>query len=71
MNVVKAEMLEDIQAFDVAKLRLSMSVSRIKHEFSAVDETNARQQVLIDRLSERLQRIEARLELISIGGQNG
>ena len=37
----------------------------VKREVSAGDETDARQQVTLDRLADRLERIERRLDLIS------
>lgn len=48
------------------KLRLSSlesSLSLVRREIIAGDETGARQQVSIDRIMERLERIEHRLDL--------
>lgn len=58
-------------ADDVTDLRHRMSSLEsamviVKHEVAHGDETDARQQVTLDKLAERIQRIENRLEL-----QNG
>ena len=49
------------------KLRLSSLESamvHVKREVSSGDETDARQQVSLDRLADRIERIERRLDLI-------
>lgn len=49
------------------KLRMSSlesSMVSVKHEVAHGDETDARQQVTLDKIVERIQRIEKRLELI-------
>ncbi len=49
------------------KLRLSSVESamvHVKREVSTGDETDARQQVSLDRLADRIERIERRLDLI-------
>ena len=49
------------------KLRLSSVESamvHVKREVSSGDETDARQQVSLDRLADRIERIERRLDLI-------
>ena len=49
------------------KLRLSSIESAlvlVKREVSSSDETDARQQLSLDRLAERIDRIERRLDLI-------
>ena len=49
------------------KLRLSSLESamvHVKREVSSGDETDARQQVSLDRLADRIDRIERRLDLI-------
>ena len=49
------------------KLRLSSLESamvHVKREVSSGDETDARQQVTLDRLADRIERIERRLDLI-------
>ena len=56
-------------AEDMSDLKLRMSslesaMVGVKREVSAGDETNARQQVSIDRLVDRIERIERRLDLI-------
>ena len=44
---------------------LESAMVTVKREVSAGDETDARQQVTLDRLADRLERIERRLDLIS------
>ena len=49
------------------KLRLSSLESamvHVKRELTSGDETDARQQVSLDRLADRIERIERRLDLI-------
>ena len=49
------------------KLRLSSLESAMVHvkcELTSGDETDARQQVSLDRLADRIERIERRLDLI-------
>lgn len=58
----------DLMADDMkeVKLRLSSlesSLSLVRREIIAGDETGARQQASIDRIMERLERIEHRLDL--------
>ena len=43
---------------------LETAMVLVKREVSAGDETDARQQTAIDRLSDRIERIERRLDLI-------
>lgn len=43
---------------------LELAMASVKHEVAHGDETDARQQVTLDKLAERLQRIEKRLELL-------
>jgi len=43
---------------------LELATVSVKHEVAHGDETDARQQVTIDKIIERIQRIEKRLELI-------
>jgi outer membrane murein-binding lipoprotein Lpp len=43
---------------------LESAMVSVKHEVAHGDETDARQQVTLDKLVERIQRIENRLELI-------
>jgi hypothetical protein len=57
-------------ADDMTDLKLRMSslesaMVSVKHEVAHGDETDARQQVTLDKLAERIQRIERRLELLS------
>ena len=50
------------------KLRLSsveQAMVMVKREFAFGDETAARQQLSLDRLADRIERIERRLDLIS------
>ena len=56
-------------AEDMSELKLRMSgietsMTLVKREITAGDETDARQQVSLDRVIERLDRIERRLELV-------
>ena len=56
-------------ADDVTDLKLRMSslehaMVQVKREVASGDETDARQQVSLDRLADRIERIERRLELI-------
>ncbi len=44
---------------------LELSIVSVKHEVAHGDETDARQQVTLDRIVDRIQRIEKRLELIN------
>ncbi len=55
-------------ADDMAGLKQRMAgvesaVARIKHDVAYGDETDARQQVTLDKLAARIERIEQRLEL--------
>jgi hypothetical protein len=43
---------------------LESAMVSVKHEVAHGDETDARQQVTLDKLVERIQRIERRLELL-------
>lgn len=43
---------------------LESSMVSVKHEVAHGDETDARQQVTLDKIVDRIQRIEKRLELI-------
>ena len=43
---------------------LEQSMVHVKRELVSGDETDARQQVSLDRLADRIERIERRLELI-------
>jgi hypothetical protein len=43
---------------------LESAMVSVKHEVAHGDETDARQQVTLDKLVDRIQRIENRLELI-------
>jgi len=56
-------------AEDMSELKLRMSgietsMTLVKREITAGDETDARQQVSLDRVIERLDRIERRPELV-------
>lgn len=42
---------------------LESAMVSVKHEVAHGDETDARQQVIIDKIIDRIQRIERRLEL--------
>ena len=44
---------------------LESAMVSVKHEVAHGDETDARQQVTLDKIIDRIQRIEKRLELIS------
>ncbi len=55
---------EDINELKNRTSGLESSIVLVKREVTQGDETDARQQVSLDKLSERIQRIEARLELI-------
>ena len=55
---------EDINELKHRTSGLESSMVLVKREVTQGDETDARQQVSLDKLSERIQRIEARLELI-------
>ncbi len=44
---------------------LELSTVSIKHEVAHSDETDARQQITLDKIIDRIQRIERRLELIN------
>lgn len=55
-------------ADDVAELKYRMTslegaMGRVKREIAYGDETDARQQVTLDKLASRVERIERRLEL--------
>ena len=44
---------------------LELAMVSVKHEVAHGDETDARQQVALDKIIDRISRIEKRLELIS------
>ena len=59
----------DRNAEDMSDLKLHLSsvesaMVHVKREVSSGDETDARQQVSLDRLADRIERIERRLDLI-------
>ena len=59
----------DRNAEDMSDLKLRLSnvesaMVHVKREASSGDETDARQQVSLDRLADRIERIERRLDLI-------
>ena len=56
-------------ADDMSDLKLRMSslesaMGLVKHEVAHGDETDARQQLALDKIVSRIQRIESRLELL-------
>ena len=58
----------DLIADDMGDLKhrmssLEVAMASVKHEVAHSDETDARQQVFLDKLADRIQRIEKRLEL--------
>jgi archaellum component FlaC len=55
---------EDIQDLKHRMSSLESAMVGVKREITHGDETDARQQVSIDRLLERVERIERRLELL-------
>ncbi len=55
---------EDINELKHRTSGLESSMVLVKRVVTQGEETDARQQVSLDKLSERIQRIEARLELI-------
>jgi hypothetical protein len=55
---------EDIQDLKHRMSSLESAMVGVKREITHGDETDARQQVSIDRLVERVERIERRLELL-------
>ncbi len=55
---------EDIGDIKHRMSSLESAMVLVKREVSAGDETDARQQVSLDRLLDRIERIERRLELI-------
>ena len=56
---------EDMSDLKHRSSSLESAMVTVKREVSAGDETDARQQVTLDRLADRLERIERRLDLIS------
>ena len=59
----------DRNAEDMLDMKLRMSsleqaMVHVKRELAFCDETDARQQISLDRLADRIERIERRLELI-------
>ena len=56
---------EDMGDLKHRRSSLESAMVTVKREVSAGDETDARQQVTLDRLADRLERIERRLDLIS------
>jgi chromosome segregation ATPase len=55
---------EDIQDLKLRMSSLEAAMLSVKREVHQSDETDARQQVSIDRLVERIERIERRLDLL-------
>ena len=55
---------EDTQDLKARMSSLESAMVGVKREVTAGDETDARQQVTLDRLLDRIERLERRLELI-------
>ena len=49
--------------FETPQSGLEQAMSLVKREINLSEETDARQQITLDKLAERIQRIERRLEL--------
>jgi len=57
------QIAEDITDLKHRMSSLESSMVLVKHEIAHSDETDARQQVTLDKIVERIQRLEKRLEL--------
>jgi len=57
------QIADDISDFKHRMSSLESAMVLIKHENAHGDETDARQQVTLDKIIDRIQRIEKRLEL--------
>jgi uncharacterized protein (UPF0335 family) len=56
---------EDVGDLKLRQFSFETGLVRVKHEVAFGDETDARQQLSLDRLSDRIERIERRLDLIN------
>jgi len=59
------QIAEDISDLKHRMSSLESAMILVKHEITHSDETDARQQVTLDKIIDRIQRIERRLELNS------
>jgi outer membrane murein-binding lipoprotein Lpp len=59
------QIADDISDLKHRMSSLESAMVSVKHEVAHGDETDARQQVTLDKIIDRIQRIENRLELIS------
>ena len=57
------EIAEDMHDLKHRMSGLEQAMNLVKREMNLGEETDARQQITLDRLAERIQRIERRLEL--------
>ncbi|MDD5123583.1 hypothetical protein [Methylovulum sp.] len=58
------QIADDMSDFKHRMSSLESAMVSVKHEVAHGDETDARQQVTLDKIIDRIQRIEKRLELI-------
>ena len=62
-NFLRDQIAEDVTDLKHRMSSLEHGMVAVKREVNLGDETNARQQVSLDKLAERIERIERRLEL--------
>ena len=58
------QIADDITDLKHRMSSLESAMVTVKHEVAHGDETDARQQVTLDKLADRIQRIETRLDLL-------